>query len=480
MRVVPALMLCLALARGDVPADLVHQVPDFQPTSFKVYSGFLTVKGPFNLTDYDELQIHYQLDCSQRSANDPVVTWHQGGPGGSSMIGGWTEMGYFQVSDAGPFVNPYAWNRRANMLYLESPAGSHDPIGFSTCLKNGEVQRVCDWNDKSQAEAYAHTLLAFFEAFPEFKNNDLYLTGESYAGQYIPNIAYFITTEMPSKFTNLKGIAVGNGCWGGTANTVVCNGPHAERNDVDLFFGKGLMSKELRDHVYKACGYDGGFPGPECPGALLQMDNEVGPHNVYDIYDNCAGAAQWSAASGKTLGWLRRYLRENMHDPKAIKEAQAMGGGYNWACGGIDDTAKYFEREDVQKALHLDKPNKSLFNYQSSGPASVTLYPHLVKKMRILIYNGDADSCVPYIGNEEWTTDLAKTGAITELKSWHPWFESTQSPVPAGYATTYNVTGAPDKDFSFVTIRLAGHMVPTFQPGPAYAFFDRFLSHQPF
>ena len=36
------------------------------------------------------------------------------------------------------------------------------------------------------------------------------------------------------------------------------------------------------------------------------------------------------------------------------------------------------------------------------GPASVTLYPDLIHKLdRVLIYNGDADTCVPYVGNEE-------------------------------------------------------------------------------
>jgi carboxypeptidase C (cathepsin A) len=49
----------------------------------------------------------------------------------------------------------------------------------------------------------------------------------------------------------------------------------------------------------------------------------------------------------------------------------------------------------------------------------------------------------------------------------------------AGYATTYNVTGAP-YDFSFVTVRLAGHMVPTFQPASAYTFFSRFMAKTPF
>ena len=110
------------------------------------------------------------------------MTWHQGGPGASSVsLGLYTEMGYFQLDDKGAHVNPYAWNKVANMLYLESPAGSGTPFlagkGSSECLKGGMPVR-CHWDDVSQAEAYAHTLVAFTKAFPEFAAHDLYLTGE--------------------------------------------------------------------------------------------------------------------------------------------------------------------------------------------------------------------------------------------------------------------------------------------------------------
>jgi carboxypeptidase C (cathepsin A) len=95
------------------------------------------------------------------------------------MFGAYAEMGYFQVDANGSHVNPYAWNRVANMLYLESPAGCDDPIGFSYCTKGGKVSKKCSWDDKTQAEAYAHTLAAFFQEFPEFKENDMYLSHDA-------------------------------------------------------------------------------------------------------------------------------------------------------------------------------------------------------------------------------------------------------------------------------------------------------------
>lgn len=161
----------------------------FEPWPFKIYSGYLTVPGPFKLNKYDSLHIHYQLHTAQKSpARAPVVTWHQGGPGGSSIaVGLYTEMGFLQIDDQGMHTNEYAWNKIANMLYLESPAGSGDSHGFSTCVQ-GSQPTSCEWDDVSQAEAYAHTLAAFYRAFPEYSSNPLYLTGESYFGQVSLNL----------------------------------------------------------------------------------------------------------------------------------------------------------------------------------------------------------------------------------------------------------------------------------------------------
>ena len=136
------------------------------------------------------------------------------------------------------------------MLYLESPAGSGGSSGSSTC-ETGGAAVPCHWNDTSQAEAYAHTLTAFYKAFPEYGSNDLYMTGESYAGQYVPNIAHFIVNTEPFKTRiNLKGLALGNACWGGNATKVQCNGPNARQNMADIYYGKGLSSKELYDEIY--------------------------------------------------------------------------------------------------------------------------------------------------------------------------------------------------------------------------------------
>lgn len=68
----------------------------------------------------------------------------------------------------------------------------------------------------------------------------------------LPNIAHFILNNSTfQEDLNLKGILVGNGCWGGDADHVDCNGPNSEQNDLDMFYGKGMVSKESYEAAYK-------------------------------------------------------------------------------------------------------------------------------------------------------------------------------------------------------------------------------------
>jgi len=245
-----------------------------------------------------------------------------------------------------------------------------------------------------------------------------------------------------------------------------------------MYFGKGLVSKETYTEAYKKCQFPGA-KGFGCDAILEKAFQEVGPHNIYNIYDDCPNTGEWLKRSGKSMRWLLQFLREKMNTGQSPHaELAALAGGYDWSCGGLPALRQFMSKPEVQQALHLAGHKGAQFDYRSSGPASITLYPKLVDKIRILIYNGDADACVPYKGNEEWTEGLAASGVVKQNKAWHPWFAAGRS-IPAGYATTYTVPGS-SKDFSFITIRLAGHMVPAFQPLPSLAFFERFISGTPF
>merc|ERR1712176_1117589 len=101
-----------------------------------------------------------------------------------------------------------------------------------------------------------------------------------------------------------------------------------------------------------------------------------------------------------------------------------MNGGFDWNCAG--DVGKWIKSKDVQEALHLTGERGSKFLYTPFGTPSFALYPELVTKLRVLIYNGDADACVPYIANEDWIARLEAQGDIQESDPWTPWFTSAR------------------------------------------------------
>merc|ERR1712048_1456765 len=283
--------------------------------------------------------------------------------------------------------------------------------------------------------------------------------------------------------------AAGNACWGGTESCVSCNGPNQDKIDVEHFFGRGLYSPKLKAQIDKTCkfpttytdrkpdgnpfGCENDDVGAACEKLLKEMRRQVGPHNTYFIYDNCPNTDAFLTRTGKDMGWLTKTLRSSLHNASATRDAlQEMNGGFPWDC--LSSASGYMSRPDVKKALHLGDERGSSFDHTCSGPASITLWPELVGKIDVLLYSGDSDACVPYLGNEEVMSILEDKGALKETKSWQPWFDSNRA-APAGYITKYQKPGA-NTDVSFATIRLAGHMAPQFQPEASYVMISNFFA----
>ncbi|RHY70494.1 hypothetical protein DYB34_014111, partial [Aphanomyces astaci] len=129
-----------------------------------------------------------------------LVLWLNGGPGCSSLGGFFTELGPFVVqSDLSVKRNPYAWNRKANVVFLESPAG----VGFSQSVNGTE------YNDDFTADRAYEFLEQFLALYPRYKNREFYITGESYSGVYIPYLTYKLV-QHPIAALNLVGYAIGN------------------------------------------------------------------------------------------------------------------------------------------------------------------------------------------------------------------------------------------------------------------------------
>lgn len=202
-------MAALGFVQAAPAAEQVTSIPGYPAfTNFQMYSGYSPINGTSK-------EVHYMLLTSQNDpVNDPLVIWFNGGPGCSSMLAWAQEHGPFLQSNTDMTFaeNPYSWNKFANMLYIEQPAG----VGYSYCdVKNHPED--CKHDDNSIAKDNLRAILNWFEKYPEFKSNELYISGESYGGIYVPYTSNAIyhhnqIAKTTGEFQpNLKGFMVGNG-----------------------------------------------------------------------------------------------------------------------------------------------------------------------------------------------------------------------------------------------------------------------------
>jgi len=102
------------------------------------------------------------------------------------------------------------------MLYIEMPGG----VGFSTC---DAMAGECSFTDESTADDNHTALLNWMVKFKDFDQHDLFISGESYAGVYVPTLVKNIwdhnQVEGQTYIFNLKGMIVGNGVTNWTYDT---------------------------------------------------------------------------------------------------------------------------------------------------------------------------------------------------------------------------------------------------------------------
>lgn len=175
-------------------------------------SGYLTVNstsGSAIFYTYYEAQ-----DSPTPLSQTPILIWLQGGPGCSSLIGNFYELGPWRLStDVSLKPNPGSWNRIFGLLFLDSPIG----VGFSVASSIDEIPR----NQHGVAKHLITAIKNFIKLNDDdddnggFKSRPIYITGESYAGKYAPAFGYFLlkmNARLPvSKRVNLGGVAIGNG-----------------------------------------------------------------------------------------------------------------------------------------------------------------------------------------------------------------------------------------------------------------------------
>jgi serine carboxypeptidase-like clade I len=381
-------------------------------------------------------------------------------------------------------LNPNRWTLNSTMVFIESPAGT----GFSYALEPAGYV----YNDTTAATENLQTMIAVLEAYPEYQSNELFLAGESYAGVYVPMLAEAVLNHNSgggSPKLNIKGIMVGNGCTG--TEFGACSDADGGRIDMQFLAWNSLISQNMSAYVQAECA--AGWTTAKCNKAQNDAYNTVGPIFIYDILEPCEGF--FGDASAPTA------VRSTAVRSTAVRSTAAEEEGDQWMAPmgseakrlhfgegpqeclfPNDSTTDYLNRDDVRVALHVPDRNTTgpwrvcgqIPNHLQYTPTMTNepalVYPSLLGRIRVLIYSGTADLCVPHNGDEEWTSQVGLTIGGGVQAPWQPWFAEDQV---AGYVTQYV------NNFQFATVTGAGHMVPQFRPLQAYYLFLRFVNNQP-
>ncbi|CAK1362592.1 Pheromone-processing carboxypeptidase kex1 [Cercospora beticola] len=407
-----------------------------------------TWAGHLEITPEHHGNLFFWLFKNRHIANKQrTVLWLNGGPGCSSMDGALMEIGPYRVTKDGKLrLQDGSWDEFANVLFVDQPVGT----GFSYADTNSYVHEM-----DQMADQMVQFLKAFFEIFPEHKNTDLYIAGESYAGQWIPYIAHAIlehNKKNPSDKWNLEGLMIGNG-WISGPEQYISFLPFAYENNL-ITAGSDTDKKALEQQ--KACiadldagakdHVDSGICENIMQSLLRDTQNSNGCLNMYDVrlrdsYPSCG--MNWPP----DLEWVKPYLR----------------------------------RDDVKRALHINPDKKtgwvecnnqvsSAFNARNSKP-SRALLPGLLEKVPILLFSGDKDLICNHVGTENIINNMDWNGAKgMELSPGvtAPRRDWTFEGEPAGfYQTARNLT--------YLRFYNASHMVPFDYPRRTRDMLDRFM-----
>ena len=66
-------------------------------------------------------------------------------------------------------------------------------------------------NEDEIAEQMEKFLRGFLKQNPDFKGRDFYVSGESYAGKYVPGLTHRLLFSANDIDLDLKGLSIGNG-----------------------------------------------------------------------------------------------------------------------------------------------------------------------------------------------------------------------------------------------------------------------------
>ncbi|KAJ7689701.1 serine carboxypeptidase [Mycena rosella] len=405
-------------------------------------------------TGYIDIQARhlffYFFESRSNPDKDDVIFWTNGGPGCSSGLGLFMELGPCRLVNAGngTVFHPESWNSNANIFFIDQPIG----VGFSFAEYGETVGTTED-----AAKDIAAFVAIFFAHFTKFQGRGFHMAGESYGGRYLPVFAAAVYDQNPRLVKaglapiNLTSVIIGNGmsdiltllpswyelqCSPASTPPVqdiqTCVQIKARLPRCTKWFKESFQDQFDLINCETAMGF--------CAATLMEPYYAAG-FNPYDLTKNC--------------------------------------GESDLCYDEIVEIAKYLNQKDVQALLGVDVSTYTScsdkvgidfsINLDMTKGATEYVGALLERGVRVLIYVGTYDWVCNWVGNEAWTLALEWSGHVEfsalPLREWT---------VDGKRAGKTRAAGA----LTLATVDAAGHMVPYDKPKQSLEMVNRWIAGQ--
>lgn len=428
--------------------------------------------------------------------SEDLTIWLNGGPGCSSLTGFFQENGPFvwQAGTLAPVQNPYTWANLTNMLWVEQPVGTGFATGTPTATSEADI---------------AADFVKFFKNFEDIfgiQNYKIYVTGESYAGRYVPYISGAMLDQNDETYYNLSGALV----YGKSAlkigisaylSTDPCIGeflsiqeeyvavPYVQENNNILNLNASFLAELESSH--QSCGYASyldqyfRFPPSGVQPPLFFNTTAAGSCDVFDLINNALLAVNPCFDIYEIVQQCP-ILSDVVGFPTEITFNQ-----YN---------STYFNRTDVKMSMHapmdvnwMECAAEPVFvgdgGPQGEGDLSPDPIQHVLPQVieatnRVLVGNGDFDMIIITNGtllaiqNMTWNGALGFQEypstpiniAIPDLVYASVFDDADNAQYYAGLDGPQGIMGVQhyERGLMWVETYQSGHMQPEFQPRVAY------------
>ncbi|RIB27589.1 carboxypeptidase S1, CPD-S1 [Gigaspora rosea] len=381
----------------------------------------------------------------------PLTLFLNGGPGCSSMIGLFQELGPCTSLPNGTdtTINPYSWNKVSNLLFVDQP----NRAGFSY----GD-------NYLTSSEQAASNIYEFLQIwrgkFPQYANLPFHLFGESYAGHYIPPLAIMILSgsnvtssnlqSSKKPLMNLKSIGIGDG-WIDPMIQYFSLMDYSKKNS--------LVSPDVLANMSAAY--------PTCQSLLLTCYNT-------STYEDCSKADNY--CYDKYFTPFAQNLKCNIDDIRTSYDSSLKEDYINYlskpeVMSAIGAKTKYVECSDTAYLAFTDTADLQVLIFLCIARTSIYQLAQVMNNgIPALFYFGDSDANCNWIGGLN----------VTKSIKWK-YQKNFNSATLRDFTVNKAAVGQVQSSYglTFVNVYHSGHEVPYYQPQNSLEMFTRWITNRP-